>query len=80
VALRSSFVLAAAQKRFNRLETAAAGLFGFGVECGGALLRRFRLVGLVFALGSPPHSETGKTKAAEQSTAALHTKPQTAET
>jgi hypothetical protein len=31
-----------------------------------------------FASGSPRHSQTGKTKAAEQSTAALQTKTQTA--
>jgi hypothetical protein len=42
-----------------------------------ALLRRF---GFSFALlfWAAPRSQTGETKAAEQSTAALHTKTQTA--
>jgi hypothetical protein len=57
---------------------------GFGLECGGALLRRFGF-SFVFGLGktvtlpaAPP--KQGKTKAAEQSTAALQTKGQTATT
>jgi hypothetical protein len=69
---------------------------GFGVDCGGALLRRFRLAVSFFVQTAADQNstslvsscfviwrsdaasvETTKTKAAEQSTAALHTKPQT---
>jgi hypothetical protein len=52
--------------------------FGFvravwDLECGSALLCRFGLALFVFASARSHRSETGKTKAAEQSTAALQT-------
>jgi hypothetical protein len=58
-------------------------LFGcFGLECGGALLRRFGCcfrVSRLACLGPPLGKKTkGETKAAEQSTAALQTKNQIA--
>jgi hypothetical protein len=56
-----------------------AAVFEFGVECGRFCFFCFSWRSTVSADGTKPKTRR-ETKAAKQSTAALHTKPQTAQT